>query len=252
MNEIITIQGIPCYEKDGTAYLSLEAVARGLGFTQEKNGVQYVKWERVQSYLSDLGFSPQVGKDAFIPENVFYRLAMKAKNEVAERFQAKIADDVIPTIRKTGSYQANKPACLEDVLIQQLQEMKNIRLRLDTTEHRIDGIREIVAVNPNAWREECRTLISRIAQARGGGGAYQEVNNEVYAAVDARAGASLSSRLTNLRRRMADEGECRSKRDRLTKVDVIAQDKRLTEVYIAVVKDMALANGVWEEEQKNG
>lgn len=252
MNEIITIQGIPCYEKDGIAYLNLESVARGLGFTQEKNGVEYVKWERVQSYLADLGFSPQVGKDAFIPENVFYRLAMKAKNEIAERFQAKIADDVIPTIRKTGSYQANKPACLEDVLIQQLQEMKNIRLRLDTNEHRIDGIREIVAVNPNAWREECRALISRIAQSRGGGGAYQEVNNEVYAAVDARAGASLSSRLTNLRRRMADEGECRSKRDRLTKVDVIAQDKRLTEVYIAVVKDMALANGVWEEEQKNG
>ena len=29
---------------------------------------------------------------------------MKAKNEVAERFQAKIADEVIPTIRRHGAY----------------------------------------------------------------------------------------------------------------------------------------------------
>ena len=29
---------------------------------------------------------------------------MKAKNEVAEKFQAKVADEIIPSIRKTGSY----------------------------------------------------------------------------------------------------------------------------------------------------
>lgn len=104
MNEILNIQGIECYEKDGTAYLKLETVARGLGFTQEKNGIEYVKWERVAGYLKELGFSPEVGKDNFIPENIFYRLAMKAKNEAAEKFQAKIADEVIPSIRKHGAY----------------------------------------------------------------------------------------------------------------------------------------------------
>lgn len=103
-NEIINISGIECYEKDGVAYLKLETVARGLGFTQEKNGVEYVKWERVNAYLNELRFSPEVGKNDFIPENVFYRLAMKAKNEAAERFQAKIADEVIPSIRKHGAY----------------------------------------------------------------------------------------------------------------------------------------------------
>lgn len=104
MNDIINIGGVDCYEKDGTAYLKLETVARGLGFTQQKNGTEYVKWERVSGYLDELGFSPQVGKDSFIPENIFYRLAMKAKNEAAEKFQAKIADEVIPSIRKHGAY----------------------------------------------------------------------------------------------------------------------------------------------------
>ena len=115
-NGIMNISGVSCYEKDGTAYLNLEAVARGLGFTQTKNGVEYVKWERVSAYLSELGFSPEVGKDGYIPENIFYRLAMKAKNETAEKFQALVADEIIPTIRRTGGYVANDDAFIDTYL----------------------------------------------------------------------------------------------------------------------------------------
>lgn len=106
--EVLNVNGIDCYEKDGTVYLKLEAVARGLGFTQtqNKNGTEYtsIRWETVNRYLEDIGFPNKLGKDDFIPENIFYRLAMKAKNEVAETFQAKVADEVIPSIRKHGAY----------------------------------------------------------------------------------------------------------------------------------------------------
>ncbi len=109
MKEIISIQGIECYEKDGTAYLKLEAVARGLGFTEiATSGNECVKWSRVRKYLSDLHFIDTsvdgTKTPDFIPENIFYRLAMKAKNEAAEQFQTKIADEVIPSIRKHGAY----------------------------------------------------------------------------------------------------------------------------------------------------
>ena len=36
--QITNISGVDCYEQDGMAYLKLEAVARGLGFT--KRGVK--------------------------------------------------------------------------------------------------------------------------------------------------------------------------------------------------------------------
>lgn len=114
MNEIINVSGVDCYEKDGTAYLKLESVARGLGFTQTKNGAEYVRWDTVSKYLSEVN-SQQVGKNDFIPENIFYRLAMKAKNEAAEKFQAKIADEVIPSIRKHGAYLT--PDKLEEALL---------------------------------------------------------------------------------------------------------------------------------------
>lgn len=113
--EIQTICGVECYEKDGTAYLKLETVARGLGFTREKNGTEYVMWDRVMKYLTETGFHtcvengiPTCRHSDYIPENIFYRLAMKAKNETAEKFQAKVADEIIPSIRKHGIYATDK------------------------------------------------------------------------------------------------------------------------------------------------
>lgn len=100
---ICCIEGVECYEKGGTVFLKLEAVARGLGFTQTAaSGNESVRWERVRKYLAELNV-PTCGDGDFIPENIFYRLAMKARNETAERFQAKIADEVIPAIRRTDT-----------------------------------------------------------------------------------------------------------------------------------------------------
>lgn len=112
MSEVMNISGVDCYEKGGTAYLRLETVARGLGFTETAaSGNECVRWRTVRKYLDDLGIAGSCdGKlPEFIPENIFYRLAMKAKNETAERFQAKVADEIIPSIRKTGMYKAAMP-----------------------------------------------------------------------------------------------------------------------------------------------
>lgn len=119
MNEIMNIGGVDCYEKDGTAYLKLEAVARGLGFTTTQNvgGTEYVnvRWKRVEEYLEEIGFATNGKRPDFIPENIFYRLAMKAKNETAERFQALVADEIIPSIRKHGAYMT--PQKIEEALL---------------------------------------------------------------------------------------------------------------------------------------
>ena len=142
MNEIMTIQGIPCYEKDGIAYLNLETVARGLGFTttQTIDGKEYtnIRWSRVDEYLNGLGFATSGKRPEYIPENIFYRLAMKAKNETAERFQAMIADEVVPAIRKHGGYLT--PAKVQEVLTDpdtiirlatQLKESREKALKLE-------------------------------------------------------------------------------------------------------------------------
>ena len=99
-------------DENGTIWINAEDAARGLGFVMTRNervttngdSYQTVRWNRVNEYLESFGFPNKVGKDDFIPENIFYRLAMKANNDAAERFQAYIADEVFPALRKTGFY----------------------------------------------------------------------------------------------------------------------------------------------------
>jgi len=136
------IDGIECYEKDGVAYLKLETVALGLDIikTDRKNGVEYKRLNRqaLKNWLYSFGIlnSDKEELPDFIPENIFYRLAMKANNKVAEAFQAKIADEVIPSIRRTGSYGiANDMAQTIALLAESVERLNR---RLDAMEQRQD------------------------------------------------------------------------------------------------------------------
>jgi anti-repressor protein len=77
--------------------------------------VEYVRWETVSRYLGGFGFSQQVGKDDFIPENIFYKLCFKAENHTAIAFQDKVTDEILPAIRKHGAYLT--PQKIEEVLL---------------------------------------------------------------------------------------------------------------------------------------
>lgn len=123
------------------------------------------------------------------------------------------------------------------------QEMATQRLST-----KVDSITEIVALNSTDWRKDSRSLINQIAKTQGGYDAYREIQSEIYHELDRRAGSSLKIRLTNLRNRMAGEGATKSKRDKTSRLDVIAQDKRLLEIYLAIVKEFAIKYGVWNNE----
>lgn len=107
MNELVTIKNVRGYiDEKGTAFLNLEDVARGLGFVDRSKGTEKIIWTRVEKYLTDIT-ATQVSpfqRDGFIPENIFYKLCMKANNETARRFQDLVCDEILPAIRKDGGY----------------------------------------------------------------------------------------------------------------------------------------------------
>ena len=136
MKNLMTVANIRGYvDEHGTAMLNAEDVARGWGFVQRqyKNGKIYesIRWDRVNEYLYEFGYvsptnggnkankyisSQHVGKDDYLPENMVYRLGFKASNDKAQKFQAVLADEVLPAIRKHGAYMT------EDTIKKALQE----------------------------------------------------------------------------------------------------------------------------------
>lgn len=73
-------------------------------------------------------FAHKWAKDDYIPESLFYRLGMKASNPAAEKFQNWLALDVIPSIRKTGSYEMPKKKPTHKEKLPSVNQMvKNIK-----------------------------------------------------------------------------------------------------------------------------
>ncbi|ACD23093.1 ORF6N domain-containing protein [Clostridium botulinum] len=146
----------------------------------------------------------------------------------------------------------SKPVCIEDVLISSLQEMKAIKgevqaVKVATQENQeaLQGIRDVVAINTStmSWREDCRKIIVRIAHKLGGNSFIGDVNREIYELMRVRLKVRLDVKLTNLRRRMADEGVCKSKREKMNYLDVIKDESRLVEGYVAIIKELAVKYG---------
>lgn len=107
---------LPVKEVAGQVMFDAEKVAIGLGISfVAKSGNEVVRWERVNKYLSVSTSGDAVKRGDFITEPQFYKLAIKANNPVAEKFQDWVTTEVLPSIRKHGAYMT--PEKIEEALL---------------------------------------------------------------------------------------------------------------------------------------
>lgn len=147
--------------KDGAIEFDAEQAAIGLGIVDTSKGYQNVRWNRVNNYLNISATSGgKVLKGDFITEPQFYKLAIKANNQVAERFQDWVTDEVLPSIRKNGVYLTEGKAQqivsdpqtgLADLLIQAGNQLKEKQAKIEEQEVEIEARNsQIVKLKPKA------------------------------------------------------------------------------------------------------
>lgn len=159
-----------------------------------------------------------------------------------EQMEESIKESTIDTAMLSPELQMFKQ--IFDSVAKSQLEMQQLKESNDRIEQKVEAIKEVVSLDTTSWRDDTGKLLRKIAQQRDGGAAYSEVRAESYDLLNKRFGVDVKTRLTNKRRRMAEEGVCKSKRDKLSYLDVIAEDKKLIEGYVAIVKEMAIKYGV--------
>lgn len=141
-NEKLNLKAEAIQNKDGSISISAEDTAIGFGWTTvATSGNTVVRWNRVNKYAKESGFPTPIGKGDFIPESLFYLLAMKANNKVAQEFQKWLAVEVIPAIRKNGAY---------------MTELKGQEKMFQLLRNEVNGIiNEIVSLKVKEIEEKC-------------------------------------------------------------------------------------------------
>ncbi|EHK2349150.1 ORF6C domain-containing protein [Clostridium perfringens] len=166
--------------KDGSISINAEDTARGFGFTQIKNKKEYVRWETLNTYCKEFGFSQQVGKDDFIPESLFYLLGMKANNDVARKFQTWLAIDVIPAVRKTGQYKTQNKELLSsiDMFELQVKALREVEEKVNEVDKKFDDLPLFEIDSKDLKKKVNRVVVSLLGGKKSN--AYKPLSKKVF------------------------------------------------------------------------
>lgn len=99
----------------------------------------------------------------------------------------------------------------------------------------VENIKEAVKPVFDNWREEINSKFNRIQ--RNADMQFNVLRTEMYSELERRAGCDLGARLRNMKSRLTDKGNKKSYVDKLNKMDVIEQDKKLREIFSKIVTE---------------
>ena len=93
---------------DGKPYFVGKDVANALGYSNPRDAIS----RHCKGVVKRDSFKEGGQPIALIPEGDMYRLITHSKMKSAERFENWVFDEVLPDIRKTGSYSMNGNCCI--------------------------------------------------------------------------------------------------------------------------------------------
>lgn len=241
-------------DEDGKVLFAATDVAKALGYSNPHDAIsKHCKGVAKREALTNGG----VQELNFIPEGDVYRLITHSNLPDAEKFERWLFDDMLPTLRKTGSYSIvqadpNLPPELAMVegLLNSMKQMYSTQQRHDKAIEQLtesmDTMKEVMITDVNGdWRTACGHAIQAVARKLGGGKAYEEAWNEVYNEME-RNGFFVRRRLENRKKSAAAQGMSPTYVRKLNALDIIAdsKDKKLMSAFINATKKLAAAHSV--------
>ncbi|MCD8914238.1 Rha family transcriptional regulator [Staphylococcus simulans] len=216
----------------------------------------------IDNYKEVLGQNPNLGSDEFFLESTYqagtgkqykhYLLTKKGCDMVANKmtgskgvlFTAMYVDAFHKMDEHIKQSQLNVPQTPMQALEMMFKVQKNQEQFNKEMERQITGIRHIVGIETKNWRNDTNKILSAIAQHLGGGDMHKKVKSEAYKALEEKGRCNLKIRMQNRKGKMLANGATKTQINKLSKLDVITDEPRLIEIYISVIKNMAIKYGV--------
>lgn len=196
-------------EIDGKPYFVATDVATALGYTNPRKAVN----DHCKGVTKrDTPTSSGVQSMSYINEGDLYRLIMKSKLPSAEKFESWVMDEVLPQIRKTGSY--NKPMTTAEKIRLLAQGNDELNERVDHVEEKINSLEqdmplygcEIEEVSKHVKRKAVNVLGGKESEAYRDASIRSQLFSDIYAQIKREYGL-VSSYKSIKRKYIADVHE---------------------------------------------
>ena len=176
-----------------------------------------------------------------INESGVYALIFGSKLPTAKKFKRWVTSEVLPSIRKNGSYSIDTALTPElQVLIQHERMMQEQKKQLDAVQNKVEAIQEIFTLTPENWKKDVRVAVGKLSMSIAEDySMMQELYEQIYALLEDRAGADLEARLRNRRKRMEQNGSTKTAVKKITKLDIIEDDRKLKEIFTSILREMS-------------
>lgn len=127
------------------------------------------------------------------------------------------------------------------IFVQIQEEQQEFNKRIETE---VTGIRNIVGMETKNWRNDTNKVLGAIAQHLGGGEKHKTIRMEAYKLLEEKGRCKLEQRMNNRKAKMLSKGATKTQINKWSKLVVINDEPRLIEIYISVIKSMAIKYGV--------
>ena len=134
---------------------------------------------------------------------------------------------------------------LFDSMVEQELKQKQMEKDIKGLQNSLDNIQDLISLSKDNWRADVKNMVNKITYKTGIN--HKVVYDEIYKEIDSRFGVNLNTRLKNRKNNAIKNGVSKTKADKISKLDIINEDKLLIEAILIVIKDLAIKYGLYEE-----
>lgn len=187
----------------------------------------------------DINVEGNIVQDYTLTAHFAKKLCMKGNSRKAEMAREYFAT-VEERVKEKINHKDLTPTMqlLYGMLDQMANNERQIREAQALAQKAVDtaeAIKEAVTPVFDDWRTKTNDKIIKITKKACI--PYADMRDEMYRALEQRAGCDLGTRLRNLRSRLSDKGGTKTAIDKLCKMDVIESDKKLREIFSKIVSE---------------
>lgn len=226
-------------EKDGELWWVLKDVCNVLGIVKPSSVAVRLDNDERGAHLMSTPSGEQ--KMTIVNEPGLYNVILRSDKPEAKDFKRWVTHEVLPSIRKTGSYtmQPMTPAQLiaaqAQILVDMEERMNKVEGQALALEAKVDtAIKAFARPAEDHWTSDMDKAIKELCLAKHW--SLTATKGRMYAELEEKANCNVNARLSALRRRKKKNGMRYRDAQALTKLDAIAQDKQLRAIFESIVR----------------